>query len=177
MPKSEGYKNLILGRRWNKGKGNKVKCVVCGKPIKRSKSLIKSENSFCSLNCKGKGMTLGLCKPMRLGTGCSDKIKYFKRKYYKYRMFDKRHKLISTDYDVWDLVNRLSKGFCIYCGSKEDLGLDRINNNLGHTKYNTVISCELCNMTRGDRFTIEEMKLIGKIISKIRKLRGDVNGI
>ena len=41
-----------------------------------------------------------------------------------------------------------------------------------HTFRNTVISCELCNMTRGARFTIGEMKEIGKVIKGIKEKRG-----
>jgi len=176
MGKEVGYVNLILGRGWNKGKGNKARCSVCKKEFFRSKSSIKSENVFCSIKCKGKGMSMGLCKPMRLGTGCKTSLKYFKRKFYKYRIFDELHKLELSNYSVWDLVKRLKNSECVYCGNKENLGLDRINNNLGHTISNTVVSCELCNMTRGKRFTVKEMKMIGKVIQKIKRIRGDEVG-
>ena len=172
MGKERGYKNLELGRGWNKGLGKKAVCCVCGREFPRSPAQFRSENAFCSLACKAKGMSLGLCKAMRLGTGCDKLTIYYKRKYYKYRNWDKAKKVELPDYSVWDLVERLRAGKCYYCGSKEDLGLDRIENNSGHTFRNTVISCELCNMTRGARFTIDEMKEIGKIIKGIKEKRG-----
>lgn len=173
MPKSEGYKNLILGRGWNKGQDSRVelKCSVCYKKIKRYKSRIRSKNVFCNLKCKAEGMKKGLTAPMRKGTGAPETIKYWKRKYYKYRKIDKDNYLEMPDYSVWDLVKRLQNGKCLYCEIKEKLGLDRINNNKGHTKENTVVACELCNMTRGNRFTVGEMKKVGEVIKEIYEER------
>jgi len=171
MGKEEGYINLQKGRGWNKGRGKKSICCVCGRLFPRSPSHFKSKNSFCSIECKAQGMKLKLCKPMRLGTGCDSITAYYKRKYYRYATLDRGNKVYSIDYSVWDLVNRLKNGECYYCGSKDDLGLDKIDNNKGHTIDNTVISCELCNMTRGARFSVEEMLMIGKIIKVIKNNR------
>jgi len=146
-----------------------LKCTVCGKDIFRSKSQIKSKNVFCSLKCKAKGMSLGLVADMRKGTGISKEIKYYKLKYYKYRKWDKDLKVPLPDYSVWNLVNRLKNGNCYYCESDKELGLDRINNQKGHTRKNTVVCCNLCNMTRGNRFTKEQMKKIGKVIKSFRR--------
>ncbi len=61
---------------------------------------------------------------------------------------------------------------CTYCESNEDkISLDRIDNSRGHTKDNVVPCCRLCNTARMASFTHEETKLLGKTISKIRKLR------
>lgn len=174
MGKDIGYKNLELGRGWNKGQHDKSKaliCCVCGKEFYRCDSQIKSKNPFCSPECKAKGMTLKLTKSMRLGTGCSAQVRYYKRKYYKYKKWDIDRGVLIPDYSVWDLVNRLKEGECFYCGSHEDLGLDKIDNNGGHNFKNTVVSCELCNMTRGARFTVDEMKKIGEVIRVIRESR------
>ena len=59
---------------------------------------------------------------------------------------------------------------CHYCGLEAG-GLDRLDNSLGHTDENCVSCCSLCNFTRADRFTVEEMKLIGRVIAEIRKSR------
>lgn len=47
---------------------------------------------------------------------------------------------------------------CIYCGDSEweHLGADRIDNSLPHTPENCVCACGICNVERGDRFTVEE---------------------
>jgi len=171
MPKSNGYKNLELGRGWNKGKDGRKKliCKNCGGKFKRYKTQIKGANVFCSPSCKAEGMSKGLVADMRKGTGCDELTKYCKKKYYKYWMLDKQKNFDLPDYSVWDLVKRLKNGRCHYCGDTMDLGLDRIDNNKGHVLENTVISCEICNMTRGDRFSVKQMRKIGVIISSFKK--------
>lgn len=175
MPKSDGYKNLELGRGWNKGRDGRIKliCKNCGIKFKRYKTQIKGANLFCSPFCKAEGMSKGLVADIRKGTGCDALTLYYKRKYYKYRVLDKQKNFDLPDYSVWDLVKRLKSGKCYYCNNRKNLGLDRINNNRGHTSGNTVVSCELCNMTRGDRFSIKQMKKIGGVISSFRK-RGEI---
>lgn len=58
---------------------------------------------------------------------------------------------------------------CVYCGTDTaNRGLDRIDNNLAHVKGNVQTACTECNLIRGDRFTVEEMKRIGLIVAQIR---------
>ena len=61
---------------------------------------------------------------------------------------------------------------CFYCNLKNDvqagIGLDRLNNKKGYIRGNIVSCCSICNYVRGDRFSPEEMKLIGLVIQKIR---------
>jgi len=47
----------------------KLVCCVCKKSFERCPSLIKSKNVFCSIHCKGCGMSTGLVADMRKGTG------------------------------------------------------------------------------------------------------------
>lgn len=61
---------------------------------------------------------------------------------------------------------------CIYCGHTDGRGgADRIDNKKGHTKDNVVPACGLCNITRMNNYTYEEMKMIGEVIKKIRHER------
>lgn len=63
MGKEEGYKNLILGRGWNKGQSNKKKyiCPVCEKVF--WKRIYKKVHAvYCSQKCAYKGRTLGFSK-------------------------------------------------------------------------------------------------------------------
>ena len=53
-----------------------------------------------------------------------------------------------------------------YVGNKDKIGLDRIDNNKGHILENCVLCCETCNMTRGNRFSYDEMIEIGNVIKK-----------
>ena len=63
---------------------------------------------------------------------------------------------------------------CIYCGDTENIGLDRIDNTLGHSKENVIPCCSLCNMVRGNRFTVDEFKIIGNAIRIIKEKRKDI---
>lgn len=61
---------------------------------------------------------------------------------------------------------------CVYCGTTVvNRGLDRIDNALPHVKGNVQTACTDCNIVRGDRFTVPEMMLIGKVIADIRAAR------
>ena len=40
---------------------------------------------------------------------------------------------------------------CIYCGTEENMGVDRINNDIGYQKNNCLPACGPCNMARGKR--------------------------
>lgn len=60
---------------------------------------------------------------------------------------------------------------CIYCGDTHNIGLDRIDNNKGHEINNVVPCCYECNVARGNNFSFEEMKLLGKTIKLIKLKR------
>lgn len=88
-----------------------------------------------------------------------------KKKIYGYAKLDKG-KGIETDLSV-DFVERCLKEPCIYCGYPSK-GLDRVDNSLGHIESNCVPCCDLCNFTRMDNYTHEEMKKLGVTIREIR---------
>jgi hypothetical protein len=84
--------------------------------------------------------------------------------YFKYKARDLEMG-IDIGYTLTQFRKRMTGGVCIYCDSTKTLGLDRMDNSKGHTKDNTNICCHICNMTRGDRFTVEQMKQLGKVIA------------
>ncbi len=70
--------------------------------------------------------------------------------------------------EVLDLITKP----CVHCGTTDSpRGLDRIDNALPHIKGNVAPSCAPCNFARGDRFTFEEMRVIGKVIRQIMQDR------
>ena len=151
-----------------------LNCAICNKEIQRSPSHIISKNAFCSRKHKEKGMILGLVAPMRLGTGYGVKDILTRRKYYKYRQFDRKHNFKEMSKTVREFVKHINESLCYYCGSKDSLGYDRKNNSKGHSKNNIVVSCEICNMTRGNRFSVNEMVLIRNIIKQIKEGRDGI---
>ena len=72
-----------------------------------------------------------------------------------------------TDEEIQDFLQQP----CVYCGDTENIGLERIDNDLGHCKANCLPCCTLCNLTRGSRYTVEEFKLIGEVIKVIKNNR------
>jgi len=66
------------------------------------------------------------------------------------------------------LINNIFNKSCVYCGDTENLGCDRVDNSKGHLKINVIPSCGVCNITRMNNFSVDEMKLIGEAIKKIK---------
>lgn len=80
--------------------------------------------------------------------------------------YDRKRCFETMSYDAW--VSKI--GPCVYCGG-QSASFDRIDNGSGHTEDNCIPACGLCNMTRGNRFTVDEMKLIGPVIRQIMDTR------
>jgi hypothetical protein len=73
----------------------------------------------------------------------------------------------SCDLSVDEVMEIVSQP-CVHCGTtQENRGLDRIDNSLPHIKGNVAPSCAPCNFARGNRFSFEEMKIIGATIKKV----------
>ncbi len=61
---------------------------------------------------------------------------------------------------------------CFYCEgpiSPTATGLDRLDNTLGYTVYNTVACCGPCNVIRGVNLTVNEMIEVAKFLKVLRK--------
>ena len=83
-----------------------------------------------------------------------------------YRFNDSRKGYKNNLTNKWLIDNILLKS-CIYCGTTEQIGADRIDNSKGHTMDNVIPCCYSCNAVRGDRFSYEEMLIIGQTINEI----------
>jgi hypothetical protein len=95
------------------------------------------------------------------------------KKYRDYQKSDIEKFNSYLNFSIDELKDRLMKS-CFYCGENiSNRGLDRIDNNKGHLLENTLVCCELCNMTRGNRFSVDEMILLGETIKKIKLNRNE----
>lgn len=91
-----------------------------------------------------------------------------------YRLRDKKQgRIFGLTWEYFE-QNILSKS-CVYCGSTENVGCDRIDNKKGHTIDNVVPACYVCNTVRNNHFTVDEMKVIGKAVAQVMKARKGVN--
>lgn len=86
-----------------------------------------------------------------------------------YKLSDKR-KGYEYNLDLQFAENLIKNG-CKYCGDNVRIGLDRIDNNKGHTKDNVVPCCYVCNCTRMNNFSYEEMIILGETIKQIKQWR------
>jgi Zn-finger nucleic acid-binding protein len=137
-------------------------CLQCRTSFSVSPS--KKRKNYCSLKCRYEAQRLGKYNSGLKGKGMSKEKLEMWRKYNKYK---NQWSGDGFDYSLEEIRDLLSQGECFYCHRKEWLGLDRIDNFKGHTKDNTLVSCELCNMTRGRRFSVDEMKVIGAAIQSL----------
>lgn len=78
---------------------------------------------------------------------------------------------LGNDLDMDFLRDHIMNRPCYYCGGEGPIGCDRIDNNKGHTRDNVVPACGLCNIVRGDNFTSDEMKVLGKTIAAVLAAR------
>lgn len=84
---------------------------------------------------------------------------------------------------------------CDYCGISQDdlvrvgmksqiqrpvkvLGVDRVDSAKGYTTDNIVPCCFVCNQIKGDRFSSEEMRVIGQAVGQSwrARLSGEMAG-
>ena len=76
-----------------------------------------------------------------------------------------------------DLKGRQQWGIkpCHYCGldnnSVAGVGLDRLDNTIGYMLDNVVSCCTECNRARSDKFTPDEMLIIGTAIRQVNLAR------
>jgi hypothetical protein len=88
-----------------------------------------------------------------------------------YRKFDAKRGLENDLTVPWFVANIVGRP-CVYCASDTDpAGCERLDNAKGHTMDNVVPACGLCNRIRGDSFSPDEMKVIGRAVAAVRAAR------
>lgn len=57
---------------------------------------------------------------------------------------------------------------CYYCGTKEKVSIDRIDNYKGYIEGNCLPCCTQCNLVRGYTLTVEETKVAIQAVINFR---------
>jgi len=55
-----------------------------------------------------------------------------------------------------------------YLGESRPYNLDRKNNAEGYSKKNCVVACGECNRIKGNKYSYDEMLVIGKLLKELR---------
>lgn len=84
----------------------------------------------------------------------------------QYRCYDKKKGFELTRFSIEWFIENILRMSCVYCGISKNVGADRVDNFIGHTKENIVPACYRCNTTRGNQFSYEEMRKLGKFIKE-----------
>ena len=168
----------------------------CGKEIHKLPCLIHNTN-YCSVECKRLGHRKNkdpmyrkcwICGTIKLVTefgayklkSNNYKCKQCERQRSKERMRSSRGRFVFAKNLAkrreltWNIpfetyVDLLTEK-CHYCGSglnETGIGLDRKNNKFGYDLGNVVSCCGLCNITKSDNFSYEEMLYLGESIKAI----------
>ncbi len=90
-----------------------------------------------------------------------------------YRAKDYRNGFQKDDCDLtvdW-MLDHIVNQPCFYCGDTHRIGCDRVDNKKPHSKNNVVPCCIECNVARSDKFTVNEMLIIGKAIRQVKDER------
>jgi hypothetical protein len=86
--------------------------------------------------------------------------------------FNKKPQVWSIGFE--DYVKLISQP-CFYCefpnNVETKIGLDKLDPKRGYELDNVVSCCIECNIVRGDRFSVEEMKRLGEVIKLIKTER------
>lgn len=154
---------------WRDFTGELVRCRTCG-----------VEKPLTIENFRPGGASNGACIRKDCRECCNAERRAYRQKNVKqwckssaYQASRDDHKkgLLST-LTAEEMMDHFVGKPCMYCGATGWMGADRVDNTKAHSVENCVPACSLCNLTRNNRFTVEEMvKHIGPAIRKIREER------
>lgn len=86
------------------------------------------------------------------------------KKKYKTYILNSKHRKIEFKLNFEEFESLISKS-CYYCASIDNVGIDRLDSNVGYTQVNCVSCCSMCNVMKNDfSFTdfINKVKLIAE---------------
>lgn len=127
------------------------------------------------LSAFSKGRTQCYSCAYKKAGGSKHNAEYHSQYYKTYQLIAKHkaYKHKDKSFGFFDTIDKEQallkmKEPCFYCGKEHSLGLDRIDNTLGHSDDNVRPCCEKCNNILGD--IPDEAKLLLKVgLTEIRK--------
>jgi hypothetical protein len=172
-------------RRAERRRKNKL-CVQCGRKSygRELCTIHRSKNNHIRAAQRKERMAKGLCifcnqTIVKGYASCQKHLDYNRKHRHTTGRFagaksTAKHRKLSWGIKREDYFNLIHLP-CFYCGMENDTkagtGLDRKDNTKGYELDNVVGCCGACNIIRGDRFSIEEMKLLGETVRKIKQNR------
>lgn len=140
---------------------------------------LQTQEIMCA--CGSKAVAKGLCKRhyskewQRSHNGVINARNRMRKINPKYRLMEGKSKAKRRGLS-WNLsleqYAQLVNQPCTYCNEKKierGVGLDRIDNSKGYEIENVLPCCSNCNYTRGDRYTVEETKVMVKALMDFRR--------
>ena len=82
---------------------------------------------------------------------------------YKLYIYESRRKNLDFKID-YKYFNFLTKNICYYCGSKDSIGIDRLDNTKGYLLDNCVPCCTSCNYAKKDRTVLDFIEHCNKVV-------------
>lgn len=133
-------------------------CCECGNEFDSV-----GRTKYCSSICRRKPIQ----RAFKEGRYIKPKVNRVKSLIYRYRVHDRKHNR-ENDLTAAYVEDCLRDASCSYCGTKENLGFDRIDNEIGHLMTNVIPACGKCNRFRGNYLTVEETKKVIQLIKTMR---------
>lgn len=143
-------------------------CASCGEKFALTEAQYYNTKSigrgkYCSNKCKHNG-ACGENAPAWSGGKIA-------RSFYVYqRNAAKKGLEFSISFDEFSI---LKNGKCRYCGSNDEIGIDRIDSNKGYSIDNAAPCCRACNQMKWNRTTGEFIKHIKRVLDFYREGTAD----
>ena len=146
-------------------------CKICKKELPED-SFYLNRGKYRLHRCK-----YCLSKRATVRTLQKRKIKFsrawFWRRFDRFKRHTKdRNIKLDLTFEEFCRIRTYKNEKCFYCKTTRGLfSIERLDNKKGYSVSNCVVACWRCNKMKSKDFTMEEMKILGKALRKIDKMR------
>ena len=83
-----------------------------------------------------------------------------------------RNKKFELTFEEFCQIRTYKNEKCFYCGTtRGPFSIERLDNDKGYNVSNCVVACWRCNKMKSKDYTMKEMKILGRALRKIDKMR------